>query len=210
MCYCRLSFYYKQFQFLQKPKSAEVYNQIGNLWRIKGDTQKSIECFRKALSVQADHPDVLLNLARVLFNLQYLDDAKYLILRSLEKQSPEQNWLQHFTLGEILKAYGHDQEARIHFRHALELNPSFLPAEEHLRKMEVIPESTVTIYTLLIIAFLVMAVLLGLLSSIESGVDYGDILKTQRHFNRAMAMRSIKLSGTSNSQRQSRLKKYNC
>lgn len=190
-----------------KPKSVDVYNQIGNFWRIKGSTHKSIECFRKALYLQPDHPDVLLNLARVLFHLQYLDDAKYLILRSLEKQSPEQNWLQHFTLGEILKAYGHEQEARIHFHHALELNPSFFPAEEHLRKMEVMPEATITIYTLLIIAFLVMAVLLGLLSSIEGGVDYGEILKTQRHFNRAMAMRSIKLGGTG--QRQTRMKKYN-
>lgn len=93
------------------PNSAHVYNQIGNFWRIKGNTQNSIECFRKALSISPNNPEVLLNMARVLFNLQYLDDAIFLTRRSLVMQTSTQNtWLQHFTLGEILKAYGHYQE----------------------------------------------------------------------------------------------------
>lgn len=67
-----------------KPKSVDLYNQIGNFWRIKGDTFKSIECFRRALAVSPNNADILLNLARVLFNLQYLDDAIFLTRRSLE------------------------------------------------------------------------------------------------------------------------------
>lgn len=70
--------------FLQKPKSVSLYNQIGNFWRIKGDAHKSIECFRRALAVSPHNAEVLLNLARVLFTLQYLDDAIYLTRRSLE------------------------------------------------------------------------------------------------------------------------------
>lgn len=47
---------------------------------------------------------VLLNLARVMFNLQYLDDAIYLTRRSLEVQPPDKSaWQQYFTLGEIFK-----------------------------------------------------------------------------------------------------------
>ena len=34
--------------------------------------QASIECFRRALSVSPNNAEILLNLARVLFNLQYL------------------------------------------------------------------------------------------------------------------------------------------
>jgi tetratricopeptide (TPR) repeat protein len=68
----------------EKPKSVDLYNQIGNFWRIKGDTHKSIECFRRALAVSPNNADILLNLARVLFNLQYLDDAIFLTRRSLE------------------------------------------------------------------------------------------------------------------------------
>lgn len=70
---------------LEKPKSVQLYNQIGNYWRIKGDAKHSIECFRRALSISPTNAEVLLNLATVLFNLQYLDDA-ILLTRRLVKQ----------------------------------------------------------------------------------------------------------------------------
>ena len=50
-----------------KPKSVELYNQIGNFWRVKGDTQKCIECFRRALAVSPNNAEVLLNLVILLF-----------------------------------------------------------------------------------------------------------------------------------------------
>ena len=86
----------------EKPKSVEIYNQIANFWRIKGDTQASIECFRRALAVSPNNAEILLNLARVLFNLQYLDDAIFLTRRSLEVQPPDQNaWQQHFQVDSV-------------------------------------------------------------------------------------------------------------
>eukprot|EP00095_Tigriopus_kingsejongensis_P007637 snap_masked-scaffold1040_size68023-processed-gene-0.10 protein:Tk07637 transcript:snap_masked-scaffold1040_size68023-processed-gene-0.10-mRNA-1 annotation:"tetratricopeptide repeat protein 17" len=151
-----------------KPKSLELYNQIGNFWRIKGDTQKSIECFRRALAVSPNNADILLNLARVLFNLQYLEDAIFLTRRSLEVQPPDQNaWLQHFQLGEILKAYSHYQEAALHLRHVLELKPNYGPALLALREMEAIPDSSVHVYTILIIVLLVSAVLVWILITLD-------------------------------------------
>lgn len=88
----------------QKPKSVQLYNQIGNFWRIKGNAQRSIECFRRALAVSPHNAEVLLNLARVLLALQYLDDATYLARRSLELQPPDRNaWEQYLTLGQIFK-----------------------------------------------------------------------------------------------------------
>ena len=84
----------------EKPKSVEIYNQIANFWRIRGDTQASIECFRRALAVSPNNAEILLNLARVLFNLQYLDDAIFLTRRSLEVQPHDQSaWQQHFQVG---------------------------------------------------------------------------------------------------------------
>jgi len=54
--------------------------------------------------------------------------------------------------------------------------------------------ATLTYYTLFIILLLVLGVLCGILTSIDGGFDdIGEAVKTQRHFNRAMAMRSIKL-----------------
>jgi len=155
----------------EKPKSVEIYNQIANFWRIKGDTQASIECFRRALAVSPNNAEILLNLARVLFNLQYLDDAIFLTRRSLEVQPPDQNaWQQHFQLGEILKAYGHFQEAALHLRHVLELRPHHEPALAILKEMEAAPDSTVHVYTLLIIVFLVLAVLGWILSTLDASL----------------------------------------
>lgn len=196
----------KQCYYLQKPKSVSLYNQIGNFWRIKGDASRAIECFRRALAVSPHNAEVLLNLARVLFTLQYLDDAIYLTRRSLEVQPPDKSaWQQYFTLGEIFKAYGHYQEAGLHLRHTLELRPDFEPAINALRDMETVPEATIHIYTLLIIICLVLGVLLVILSSVDTGIHDGaqegpsqgqsplpEALRPQRHFNRAMAMRSLR------------------
>ncbi len=160
----------------ERPKSVELYNQIGNFWRIKGDTQKSIECFRRALAVSPNNADILLNLARVLFNLQYLDDAIFLTRRSLEVQPPDQNaWLQHFQLGEILKAYCHYQEAALHLRHVLELKPNYAPAIAALQDMESIPDSSVHVYTILIIVLLVCGVLFWIVTTLDmSGASAAD------------------------------------
>ncbi|KAK3927930.1 Tetratricopeptide repeat protein 17 [Frankliniella fusca] len=126
-----------------KPKSVKLYNQIGNFWRIKGDTQKSIECFRRALAVSPDNAEVLLNLARVMLNLQYWDDALKLTVWSLDK-TDKNAWQQHFTLGEIFKAVA------------------------------------------------VLLVILVGCSSDSSDVGDSDT-KAQRHFNKPLSMRSLKL-----------------
>ncbi|KZC13009.1 PREDICTED: uncharacterized protein LOC107191119 [Dufourea novaeangliae] len=184
----------------EKPKSVQLYNQIGNFWRIKGDAQRSIECFRRALAVSPHNAEVLLNLARVLLAQQYLDDATHLARRSLELQPPDRNaWEQYLTLGQIFKAYGHYQEAAIHLRHALELKPDLSEAAEALREVESLPAASIHIYTLLIIICLVLGVLLVVLSNVECDEDSslvnGQLQRpVQRHFSRAMAMRSLRLN----------------
>ncbi|KAI4504679.1 hypothetical protein M0802_000229 [Mischocyttarus mexicanus] len=191
----------------EKPKSVQLYNQIGNFWRIKGDAQRSIECFRRALAVSPHNAEVLLNLARVLLVLRYLDDANYLAMRSLALQPPDRNaWEQYLTLGQILSAYGHYQEAAVHLRHALELKPNLSDAAKALREVESLPGPSIHIYTLLIIICLVLGVLLVVLSSVECDEDStlvtGQLQRpVQRHFSRAMAMRSLRLNVARNSKR---------
>lgn len=180
-----------------KPRSVHLYNQIGNYWRIRGDARQSIECFRLALSISPTNAEVLLNLARVLYNLQYLDDAIHLTRRSLEVQPPDRSaWRQYFTLGEIFKAYGHFQESVLHLRHALELYPQHEPILKALRDVENNPTSPLHVYTILIIAALVIAVFIVIITSSDNSdacVQQSEFEpKIQRHFNRAMAMRSLK------------------
>ena len=143
--------------FFQGENKVVLFNQIGNFLRIRGDTYHSIECFRSALSIAPSNSDVLLNLARVLHNLQYLDDAIALTQRSLDLQPSDRNsWLQHFTMGEILKSRGDIEQATAHFRSALDLNPAFIPAELHLRELGYVHGTVNTnMYSLVLIALLV-------------------------------------------------------
>ena len=163
---------------VQNPESLTVLNQIGNFWRIKGNTQVAIECFRKALAFSPDHPDLLLNLARVLFNLKYYDDAVFLAKRSLHMKSSDQHaWLQYFTLGEVYKALEKYEEAAFYFRKSLELNPGLQVAEMHLRELGLDQQYSVNAYTLLIIFVLICIVLVVIyylivaVSSNSSGVQ---------------------------------------
>ncbi|CAG0912537.1 unnamed protein product [Notodromas monacha] len=150
----------------EKPRTEQLYNQLGNYWRIRGDAIKTIECFRKALTIAPNSAEVLINLARVLLNLQYKEDALFLAKRSLEVHPPHLNpWLIHFTLGEIFKEFGYHQEAALHLKHCLELKPTWTPAVEVLRELgdpyiqfEAVKASYIHIYTLLIIVFLVLGV----------------------------------------------------
>ncbi|XP_060528687.1 uncharacterized protein LOC132703447 [Cylas formicarius] len=177
----------------EKPKSVQLYIYFGNYWRIKGEPCQAIECFRKGLAISPHNPEILLNLAKVLFHLQYLDDAIYLTRRSLEVSPLEKSaWEQYFTLGEIFKAYGHYQEAIIHLRHTLDLNPGFEPAQKLLKEMENMPATPIHVYTLVIIICLVLGVLLVIVSSLDNLSSCNEEMSKEKHFNKAMAMRSLR------------------
>uniref|UniRef100_A0A8D8JGG0 UDP-N-acetylglucosamine--peptide N-acetylglucosaminyltransferase 110 kDa subunit n=1 Tax=Culex pipiens TaxID=7175 RepID=A0A8D8JGG0_CULPI len=149
----------------EQPHTIALWNQIGNFWRIKGNAGHAIECFRRALSVAPTNADTLLNLARVLFNLQYLDDAISLTKRSLEVHPPDRSaWRQYFTLGEIFKAYGQLSDAILHLKQALALHPHYEPIRRLIAEAEKIEFASNTtrmqFYTGLIIAVLSLFVML--------------------------------------------------
>ncbi|KAL1488486.1 hypothetical protein ABEB36_014953 [Hypothenemus hampei] len=168
-----------------KPKSIGTLQQLGNFWRIKGDPRRAIECFRKALAISPHNSEVLLNLAKVLLHLQYLDDAMYLTRRSLEVGPPERGaWQQYFTLGEIFKAYGHYQEAQVHFRHTLDLQPGYEPAIKLMKELEQMPLSPWQTYTYIIIGSLVIVVLL-FLNNLDRNSESG-YNRSHKHFSKSL------------------------
>ncbi|XP_055616364.1 tetratricopeptide repeat protein 17-like [Toxorhynchites rutilus septentrionalis] len=149
----------------EQPQTIQLWNQIGNFWRIKGNAGHAIECFRRALSVAPTNADTLLNLARVLFNLQYLDDAISLTKRSLEVHPADRSaWRQYFTLGEIFKAYGQLSDSILHLKQALALYPHYEPIRRLIAEAEKIEFASNTtrmqFYTGLIIVMLSLFVLL--------------------------------------------------
>ncbi|XP_058831457.1 uncharacterized protein LOC131690027 [Topomyia yanbarensis] len=163
----------------EQPHTIYLWNQIGNFWRIKGNAGHAIECFRRALSISPTNADTLLNLARVLFNLQYLDDAISLTKRSLEVHPPERSaWRQYFTLGEIFKAYGQLSDSILHLRQALALHPHYEPIRRLIAEAEKIEFASNTtrmqFYTGLIIVVLSLVVLLMVTVMLKSrGSSHG-------------------------------------
>lgn len=142
----------------QNPLSPHVHNQVGNLFRIRGDTLRAIDCFRQALALDPANHDVMLNLARVLLNLKFYDDAIFLAKRSLHLKGKDA-WLQHYTIGEAYRNGGKWEEAILYFKKALEINPELHGAESHIRELRRDSEHTNT-YTVIIILCLITTVLL--------------------------------------------------
>lgn len=97
-----------------------------------------------------------MNLAKVLFALEYYDDAIYVGHRSLEGLPRETiAWQHHYTLGEIYKACGRYQLSLFHFRQTLDLRSNFEPALRAIREIEAMPDAAIHMYTLIIIICLV-------------------------------------------------------
>ena len=142
---------------MQQENTLVLFNQIANFLRINGDTYHAIECFRKVLSVSNNDADALLNLARIMYNLRFTNDAIYLAKQSLDNQPPEQTtWLQHYTLGEFLESNGEFERALTHFQMALDQNPAFHPALINIKKLAKTPTVPVSkhVYTVCLILLL--------------------------------------------------------
>ncbi|KAL5277207.1 hypothetical protein ACFFRR_002433 [Megaselia abdita] len=143
--------------------SMQMYGTIGNFFRIKGDTKQAIECFRKVLAENPNDPEILFNLAEVLHKMQFIDDAIYLIKRSIE-YNPHRilPWRQYFTLGKILKDHGHFHESYLHLKHALSLHPNHEPIVrllieiDDMNKLSPLQLSTICIIVVLIIGVVVL------------------------------------------------------
>jgi len=99
---------------LEDPDNANNFNDLGNVWRVKGHTTMAVDCFRKCLSLDPRNTDALLNLAVVLLNTGYPQDAERLLRTALELVPL--SVLHHFTLGNALVARGLPDAAATSFR----------------------------------------------------------------------------------------------
>jgi tetratricopeptide (TPR) repeat protein len=116
------------------PRQWTVWNQLGNTFRSTGEVHRAIQCFRRALALKPDDPDVLLNLAVVLQNVGFLDDAERLIRHAVLKQP--MGVLHHYILGCVLADQHKPLEAVLSYRMALQLQPNFAPCMKKLRELD--------------------------------------------------------------------------
>jgi len=117
----------------ENPDDMANFNDLGNLWRVKGETFLAAECFRKVLSIDPQNTDALLNLACILQNVGYHLDAEGLLRIALE--IVPNSVLHHFTLGNVLMAQQQPDAAAQSFQTALAIEPNFPLAQNSLVDM---------------------------------------------------------------------------
>lgn len=204
----------------KKLNGVKLYNRIGNFYRIIGNAHQSIECFRKALVIEPHNSDVLINLARLLLKLKFYDDAIFLTRKSLEYiRSDRSPWLQHYTLGEILKTNGYLDEAELHIEYTLKLKPNYSNGVKLLKEIKQLQEFyqskqslykedsdnqpyifyiTPTIYIrvtfnmIMAILFLIAAILCGLLGVIFDEDEKAEDTNTMKNVKTCNKMKELK------------------
>jgi tetratricopeptide (TPR) repeat protein len=109
-----------------------MWSDLGNAYRVKGDSDRAIECFESALRLQA-HPDFFLNLGGVRFVLGEVDEAIRLFTLGLQ-MNPRHVLLQ-FSMGNAFAMLGRKEEAARSFEATLRIQPDFTAAEQYLRTL---------------------------------------------------------------------------
>lgn len=111
---------------------AELYNALGQLFRVRGNTTGAIDCFRVVLGTDTTNEDALLNLCDTLFRLEKWTEAEEVIRYSLSLEAHREIGQNHFALGRTLLAQGRNGEAVASFKECLRLNPNHHTAQAGL------------------------------------------------------------------------------
>ena len=109
-----------------------MWSDLGNAYRVKGDSDRAIECFESALRLQP-HPDFFLNLGGVRFVLGEVDEAVRLFTLGL--QINPRHVLLQFSMGNAYAMLGRKEEAARSFESTLRIQPDFTAAEQYLRTL---------------------------------------------------------------------------
>lgn len=109
-----------------------MWSDLGNAYRVKGDSDRAIGCFESALRLQP-HPDFFLNLGGVRFVLGEVEEAIRLFTLGLQ-MNPRHVLLQ-FSMGNAYAMLGRKEEAARSFEATLRIQPDFAAADQYLRAL---------------------------------------------------------------------------
>ena len=109
-----------------------VYVLAGTYWRIFGNPQNGINCFKWALStVPSKHEDVVLtNLAGLLYKSGAIDDALALMKMAYKVNSKDPDT--NFFMANLLTAKGNLTGSLTHYKKSLHMRPNYAPASQFI------------------------------------------------------------------------------
>ncbi len=104
------------------PEVIDAYFALGNLYFRKRDFQQSLDTFKKVLEKRPHDNFTVVNIANAYISLNRLDEAKKVILESLESLTPDSQI--HFILGNIYNSQKDYDQAKASYQRCIELNPA--------------------------------------------------------------------------------------
>lgn len=112
------------------PKNSRPYNDIGNVFYVKGLLNDAIKQYQTAIRLKPDFLEAHYNLGMVYAEKGRFDEAveEYKIVVRLQPNEPQYR----YVLGETYDKQGRFDEAIEELKKALELNPSFTEAHYYL------------------------------------------------------------------------------
>eukprot|EP00054_Salpingoeca_dolichothecata_P029556 m.233291 g.233291 ORF g.233291 m.233291 type:complete len:477 (+) comp26504_c2_seq1:1192-2622(+) len=153
----------------ERGEDAAFYNDVGQLFRVRGNTTLAIECFRKALLLNPFEQSTLLNLAHLLVRLKFYRDAEDIILFSHSQHPP--NYQSNFVLGEALLFQERLDEALGAFEECIQLHPKHHLAEVRMSEIRAVSKQRILrqhyVSTTLLICFCVVVSLVAVYFSIS-------------------------------------------
>jgi len=120
----------------QKADNAVAYNNLGEAYKGAKRLEDAVRCYRQALALNPELPEVCCNLGNALKALGRLDEAAAAYRQGLAIK-PEFA-LVHYNLGSLLKEQGRLDEAEASFREALQHKPDFSDASAALAQLKLL------------------------------------------------------------------------
>jgi len=120
------------------PYSARAHNNLGDVYGVEGNWEKSIWHFRRAIEINPYYSEAFHNLGNTLMQLGQYEKATILLLRSLEI-NPALHQSMH-KLGLIEYQLGNPEKAMEYFVKTLEIKPDYLPAIQSIQALQTLQQ----------------------------------------------------------------------
>ena len=110
--------------------AAKPHYSLGKALAKKGECEKAIYSYRKALDIDSNSAEIYQSLGDTLVKTGELDEAVIVYHKAIELQP--NLWEVHHNLGDIWQGQGRLDEAVVAYRLAIELNPNFCWSHNNL------------------------------------------------------------------------------
>eukprot|EP00051_Salpingoeca_urceolata_P002202 m.48077 g.48077 ORF g.48077 m.48077 type:complete len:604 (+) comp11967_c0_seq1:141-1952(+) len=159
-----------------RPLGADFFVAAARLYRALGATSSAIECYRRAIVLNAKEQGALLALSDLLYNLGYFNDARSVLGYSIE-ECDAATFQNHFQLGRTLQALDDFSGAMVEFEVCLSLKPTFFPCQKLLAATRLLLKAaknrTNSVMTAMVIGCCIFVTLVLVYIGISSGALAG-------------------------------------